>query len=79
MTCIQSALVWGASVRASPQVCGLKHELQDEDVMQITKLTAAEKIKKMHGKKTGTTLAGGNTQVDPTGKKEKDKKAPLKT
>ena len=22
-----------------------------------------------HGKKTGTTLAGGNTQVDPTGKK----------
>eukprot|EP00913_Durusdinium_trenchii_P022246 g20901.t1 len=76
---LRSALVWGCSVRASPQVCGLKHELQDEDVMQITKLTAAEKIKKMHGKKTGTTLAGGNTQVDPSGKKEKDKKAPLKT
>ncbi|CAJ1347110.1 unnamed protein product [Effrenium voratum] len=75
----KSALVWGASVRASPQVCGLKHELQDEDVMQITKLTAAEKIKKMHGKKTGTTLAGGNTAVDPAGKKDKDKKAPLKT
>eukprot|EP00435_Cladocopium_sp_Y103_P009342 s2326_g2.t1 len=75
----KSALVWGSSVRASPQVCGLKHELQDEDVMQITKMTAAEKIKKMHGKKTGTTLAGGNTQVDPTGKKEKEKKAPLKT
>ncbi|CAE7288679.1 DRG2 [Symbiodinium sp. CCMP2592] len=65
----KSALVWGSSVRASPQVCGLKHELQDEDVMQITKLTAAEKQKKMHGKKTGTTLAGGNTQVDPSGKK----------
>jgi len=75
----KSALVWGSSVRASPQVCGLKHELQDEDVMQITKLTAAEKQKKMHGKKTGTTLAGGNTQVDPSGKKEKEKKAPLKT
>ncbi|CAE7827113.1 DRG2 [Symbiodinium sp. CCMP2456] len=66
----KSALVWGSSVRASPQVCGLKHELQDEDVMQITKLTAAEKQKKMHGKKTGTTLAGGNTQVDPSGKKD---------
>lgn len=38
---LRSALVWGSSVRASPQECGLKHELQDEDVMQITKLTAA--------------------------------------
>lgn len=74
----KSALVWGSSVRASPQVCGLKHELADEDVVQIQKLTQAEKSKKMHGKKTGTTLAGGNTVADPTGKKDKDKK-PLKT
>lgn len=72
----KSALVWGNSVKASPQVCGLKHELQDEDVMQIQKLTQAEKSKKMHGKKTGTTLAGGNTQVDPKKVKEKQ---PLKT
>mmetsp|Transcript_91241 Transcript_91241/g.143329 ORF Transcript_91241/g.143329 Transcript_91241/m.143329 type:complete len:416 (+) Transcript_91241:60-1307(+) len=75
----KSAMIWGTSVKASPQVCGLKHELQDEDVMQIQKLTQAEKSRKMHGKKTGTTLAGGNTAVDPTGKKEKEKKAPLKT
>jgi len=72
----KSALVWGNSVKASPQICGLKHELQDEDVMQIQKLTQAEKAKKMHGKKTGTTLAGGNTQVDPKKVKEKQ---PLKT
>jgi len=72
----KSALIWGASVRNSPQVCGLKHEFFDEDVMQIQKMSQAETARKMHGKKTGTTLAGGNTQVDP--KKKEDKK-PLKT
>eukprot|EP00931_Biecheleriopsis_adriatica_P050682 TRINITY_DN29365_c0_g2_i1.p1 TRINITY_DN29365_c0_g2~~TRINITY_DN29365_c0_g2_i1.p1 ORF type:complete len:413 (-),score=104.91 TRINITY_DN29365_c0_g2_i1:123-1361(-) len=72
----KSALVWGSSVRSSPQVCGLKHELQDEDVMQIQKMTNAEQEKKKHGKKTGTTLAGGNTKVDPKKVKEKQ---PLKT
>lgn len=72
----KSALVWGSSVKASPQVCGLKHELADEDVMQMQKLTQAERARKMHGKKTGTTLAGSNTQVDPKKVKEK---APLKT
>lgn len=73
----KSAMVWGTSVRLSPQVCGGKHELQDEDVIQIQKLTQAERARKTHGKKTGTTLAGSNTQIDP--KKVKDKKEPLKT
>mmetsp|Transcript_52038 Transcript_52038/g.123906 ORF Transcript_52038/g.123906 Transcript_52038/m.123906 type:complete len:413 (-) Transcript_52038:19-1257(-) len=72
----KSALVWGRSAKASPQICGLKHELQDEDVMQIQKMTQAEKARKMHGKKTGTTEAGTNQKVDP--KKQKEK-APLKT
>lgn len=72
----KSALVWGASVRASPQVCGAKHELQDEDVMQIQKLTQAEKARKMHGKKTGTTVAGTGQQIDPKKIKEKQ---PLKS
>mmetsp|Transcript_51088 Transcript_51088/g.143840 ORF Transcript_51088/g.143840 Transcript_51088/m.143840 type:complete len:412 (+) Transcript_51088:140-1375(+) len=70
------AYVWGSSVRLSPQICGGKHELQDEDVMQIQKMTQAEKAKKAHGKKTGTTLAGSNTQIDPKKVKEKQ---PLKT
>mmetsp|Transcript_25985 Transcript_25985/g.74537 ORF Transcript_25985/g.74537 Transcript_25985/m.74537 type:complete len:414 (+) Transcript_25985:101-1342(+) len=73
----KSAMVWGSSVRLSPQVCGAKHELQDEDVMQIQKMTQAERARKGHGKKTGTTVAGSNTAVDP--KKVKDKKEPLKT
>jgi len=72
----KSALVWGASTKASPQVCGGKHELADEDVLQIQKLTPAERARRGHGKKTGTTLAGGNTAVDPKKVKEK---APLKT
>merc|ERR1711862_409982 len=67
----KSALVWGTSVKSSPNVCGRSHELQDEDVMQIQKLTRAEAARKSHGKKTGTTLAGSNTQVDPKSKKEK--------
>merc|ERR1712110_1281766 len=72
----KSALVWGASTKASPQVCGLKHELADEDVMQMQKLTSAEVAKKRHGKKTGTTIAGTGIQVDPKKIKEK---APLKS
>mmetsp|Transcript_9995 Transcript_9995/g.26519 ORF Transcript_9995/g.26519 Transcript_9995/m.26519 type:complete len:414 (+) Transcript_9995:161-1402(+) len=72
----KSALVWGTSANASPQVCGLKHNLTDEDVMQIQKLTQAEKARKMHGKKTGTTEAGTGQKIDPKKIKEKQ---PLKT
>jgi hypothetical protein len=72
----KSALVWGASVKASPQVCGLKHELADEDCMQIVKMTQAERARKMHGKKTGQTMAGTGVQIDPKKIKEK---VPLKS
>lgn len=74
----KSALVWGASVRSSPQACGLKHLLQDEDIMQIVKLTPAEKSRKAHGKKTGQTLAGTNIAADPKNKGKEEKK-PIKT
>mmetsp|Transcript_15139 Transcript_15139/g.32651 ORF Transcript_15139/g.32651 Transcript_15139/m.32651 type:complete len:414 (-) Transcript_15139:87-1328(-) len=74
----KSALVWGASAKSSPMVAGLKHVLADEDVIQIQKLTAAERHRKTQGKKTGTTLAGTNT-VDAAASKRTEKKAPLKT
>lgn len=71
------AQVWGASVKGDgPQVCGLKHVVLDEDVMQIVKLTQAEASRKLHGKKTGTTAAGGNTAV---AEKDKRKDQKLKT
>lgn len=72
----KSTLVWGASVRASPQICGLKHELMDEDVIQIQKMTQAERARKLHGKKTGTTEAGTGQKIDPKKIKEKQ---PLKS
>jgi len=72
----KSALVWGSSVRSSPQIAGLKHELQDEDVIQIIKMTQAERERRAHGKKTGTTMAGTNTKVDP---KKKGERQPLKS
>merc|ERR1719382_1772557 len=72
------AMVWGASAKVSPTVAGRSHELKDEDVIQIQKLTAGERHKRAQGKKTGTTLAGTNT-VDGTAAKRSEKKAPLKT
>jgi len=59
------ALVWGSSVKQSPTVCGLKHVLHDEDVLQIVKMTQAEKVRATTGKKTGTTVAGTNIKAEP--------------
>jgi ribosome-interacting GTPase 1 len=33
----KEAIVWGSSVKYSPQKCGLKHILHDEDVLQVLK------------------------------------------
>jgi len=63
------ALVWGSSVKQVPQACGRDHELHDEDVLQIQKLTQAEKVRAATGKKTGQTLAGTNIKADPKDKK----------
>merc|ERR1719291_986155 len=64
------ALVWGSSVKQSPQICGLSHVLHDEDVVQIVKMTQAEKVRAATGKKTGTTVAGSNIKVDPKAKEK---------
>lgn len=42
LSVLQFALVWGTSVRHSPQHCGLSHTLTDEDVVQIVTKTATE-------------------------------------
>mmetsp|Transcript_32853 Transcript_32853/g.83148 ORF Transcript_32853/g.83148 Transcript_32853/m.83148 type:complete len:442 (-) Transcript_32853:71-1396(-) len=70
----KSAQVWGTSVKISPQICGLYHTLMDEDVVQIKKMTQAEKVRAAQGKKTGTTVAGSNTKVDAKTLKERKEK-----
>jgi len=70
----KSALVWGSSVKMSPAICGVKHLLQDEDVLQIQKKTQAEKVRATQGKKTGTTVAGTNIKVDAKTLKERKEK-----
>jgi len=42
LTNFKFANVWGTSTKYSAQRCGLKHELQDEDVVQIVAKTAEE-------------------------------------
>lgn len=45
------ALVWGKSAKHSPQRCGLNHQLQDEDVVQIvTKTNSQQKQDKNYQK-----------------------------
>jgi len=63
------AMVWGASVRFSPQRCGLEHVLHDEDVLQIVIKTAKEEKKdKDYG-----------ARAQAHWEKLKAKKKPLKT
>jgi len=60
----RSATVWGTSVRTSPGTVGIKHVLNDEDVIQVMKLTQAERARKDYGKKTGTTTAGTGQKIE---------------
>lgn len=70
----KSAQVWGTSVKTAPAICGIKHTLQDEDVVQVMKMTQAEKVRALSGKKTGQTIAGGNIKMDAKTVKERKEK-----
>jgi len=71
----KAAMIWGSSVKQTPGLCGLKHTLHDEDVLQVVKMTQAEKVRAVHGKKTGTTVAGGNIKMDAKTLKERKEKS----
>ncbi|XP_061385314.1 uncharacterized protein LOC133320732 [Danaus plexippus] len=40
---VQSALVWGTSVKFNPQIVGLEHELEDDDVVEFVRKSTAQK------------------------------------
>jgi len=64
------AFVWGSSTKYNPQRCGLSHQLDDEDVIQIAKKTAEEQ---RHDKNYGEKV-----QAYYDSYHAKKKKAPLK-
>jgi small GTP-binding protein len=66
------AMVWGTSTKYMPQRCGLRHDLQDEDVLQIVAKTAEEQ---RHDKNYGEKVQAYYTQWHAS----KKKKAKLKT
>lgn len=71
---MKCALVWGTSVKQSPQICSIKHLLEDEDVIQVVKMTQAEAARARHGKKTGQCHAGTGIALDKKGQKSKAEK-----
>ena len=65
------AYVWGCSTKHNPQRCGLRHELGDEDVVQVVKTTVSQQKKDKN--------YGRRCQAAFDKYKEKKKKKPLKT
>jgi len=49
------ALVWGTSAKHAPQRCGLNHQLDDEDVVQVVVKT----VKQQQNDKNYTALVQG--------------------
>eukprot|EP00397_Hematodinium_sp_SG-2012_P035995 GEMP01038804.1.p1 GENE.GEMP01038804.1~~GEMP01038804.1.p1 ORF type:complete len:409 (+),score=79.44 GEMP01038804.1:117-1343(+) len=70
----RNGIVWGTSAKNSPATVGIKHQLHDEDVIQIMKLTQAERARANYGKKTGTTTAGTGQKIEK--KSDKPKSGP---
>lgn len=64
------ALVWGTSTKHMPQRCGLSHQLEDEDVVQLVK----KKVTEEDGK--GRFKQQAAAYVKTT---DREKKKPLKT
>ena len=66
------AYVWGRSTKFSPQRCGLKHVLGDEDVFQVVTRTNQQQ-------RRDKNYAAQCQAVHDEWKRKKKKKKPLKT
>jgi ribosome-interacting GTPase 1 len=68
------ALVWGKSAKHSPQRCGLNHQLQDEDVVQIVTKTNSQQKQDKNYQKIVQTYADKYHKKKFEAKKQKQTK-----
>jgi len=68
------ALVWGTSAKHSPQRCGLNHQLDDEDVVQIVSKTVKQQQQDKNYSSLSQTFADKHAKKRLEAKKQKQKR-----
>jgi uncharacterized protein len=68
------ALIWGLSAKHAPQRCGLNHELEDEDVVQIVSKTVKQQSQDRNYASMAQTYADKHAKKRLAAKKQKQQR-----